>query len=96
MFIRCGRGACGWSFIVGFASGVWGGEGGVFFFVCFPFAAIFVFFLVSSLVFESISFRGFYRGPLPGVDYGSASCSLLLVSFSLPGWMLMHDLKELQ
>ena len=22
MFIRCGRGACGWSFIVGFASGV--------------------------------------------------------------------------
>ena len=28
--------------------------------MCFPFAAIFVFMLVSSLVFESISFRGFY------------------------------------
>ena len=59
------------------------GRGGLLFSVCFPFAAIFVFMLVSSLVFESISFRGFYRGPLPGVDYGSASCSLLLVSFSL-------------
>jgi len=58
MFIRCGRGACGWSFIVGFASGVCvcggGGGGGVLFFVFFPFAAIFVFMLVSSLVFESI------------------------------------------
>ena len=32
--------------------------------MCFPFAAIFVFMLVSSLVFESISFRGFYWGPL--------------------------------
>jgi len=31
MFICCGRGACGWSFLVGFASGVWGGGGGVFF-----------------------------------------------------------------
>ena len=50
MFIRCGRGAFGWSFVVGFASGV----GGVLFFVCFPFAAIFVFLLVFSLVFESI------------------------------------------
>jgi len=54
MFIRCGRGACGWSFLVGFASGVCGEGGGVFFSVCFPFAAIFVFMLVSSLVFESI------------------------------------------
>jgi len=43
MFIRCGRGAFGWSFVVGFASGV---GGGVLFFVCFPFAAIFVFLLV--------------------------------------------------
>jgi len=68
MFFRCGRGACGWSFIVGFASGV--GGGGLLFFVCFPFAAIFVFMLVSNLVFESISFRGFYCGPLPGVDSG--------------------------
>jgi len=40
------------------------------------FAAIFVFLLVSSLVFESISFRGFYWGPLAGVDSGP-----LLVSF---------------
>ena len=71
MFFRCGRGACGWSFLVGFASGVGGGE--VLFSVCFPFAAIFVFMLVSSLVFESISFRGFYWGPLPGVDLGPLS-----------------------
>ena len=46
------------------------GEGGVLFSVCFSFAAIFVFMLVSSLVFESISFWGFYWGPLPGVDSG--------------------------
>ena len=58
MFIRCGRGVCGWSFIVGFSSGVGGGRG-VLFSVCFPFAAIFVFLLVSSLVFESISFPRF-------------------------------------
>ena len=45
-------------FLVGFASSV----GGVLFSVCFPFAAIFVFMLVSSLVFESISFRGFFGG----------------------------------
>ena len=32
MFIRCGRGAFGWSFVVGFASGV----GGVLFFCVFP------------------------------------------------------------
>ena len=30
MFIRCGRGAFGWSFVVGFASGVWGWGGVVF------------------------------------------------------------------
>jgi len=28
MFFRCGQGACGWSFLVGFASGVGGGGGG--------------------------------------------------------------------
>jgi len=88
MFFRCGRGVFGWSFLFGFAYGL-GVWGEVLFSVCFHFAAIFVFMLVSSLVFKSISFRGFYRGPLPDVDYGSVSCSLLLVSFSLPGWMLM-------
>ena len=43
---RCGRGVFGWSFLVGFASGVGGGE--VLFSVCFPFAAIFVAILLNK------------------------------------------------
>jgi len=42
-----------------------------------------------SLVFESISFRGFYWGPRAGVDSGTLPVSFA-VSSSLPGWMPMH------
>ena len=56
--------------MAGPSSWVASGVGGCCTVRVFPFAAIFVFLLVSSLVFKSISFRSFYWGPLPGVDSG--------------------------
>jgi len=67
----------------------------------FPlFAAVFVFHWFPgwifgwSLVFESISFRGFYWGPRAGVDSGLLPVSFV-VSSSLPGWMPMHNFLSL-
>ena len=55
----------------------------------FLFAAVFLFLLVSHLMFESISFRGFYWGPRAGVDLGPLPVSFV-VSSSLSRWMPMH------
>jgi len=55
MFFRCGRGACGWSFLVGFASGVCVCGGGVLF-------SVFSKSNLLSYSFENESFLCWMRG----------------------------------
>ena len=58
------------------------------------FAAVFVFLLVSSLVFESVSFRGFFIGVHGLALIQVRFLFLLLVSSSLPGWMPMQNVRR--